>query len=63
VIRPVVAIVPIPFDLRTLAKGKADEAEENDETNRCNNPIGHHLIRRLLEETTAQPYVSTTSHF
>src|SRR6202030_3358732 len=61
--RPEVAVAPIRRDLRALAKGISNEAEENNETDRCKNPIGHHLILRVVEVTVVQPYVSSASYF
>jgi hypothetical protein len=55
-----VAVVPIGLDFRALTKGKADETEENNEADGCNNPIGHVLIRTILSEAAAQPYVDIT---
>ena len=44
VVWSVIAVVPVRRHLRALTKGITDEAYENDEADRCNNPIRHDLI-------------------
>ena len=45
---PEVAVASVRRDLRALTKGITDEAEENYKADRCENPIGHDLVLRLL---------------
>ena len=60
---PEVAVVPIRRDLRALAKGISDEAEENNEADWCKNPIEHDLIHRMIGVAIVQPYARSASYF